>query len=732
MANSTSSYLDCATEAERQRLTELLAATGRTIDDVAAMVDPASQGTAYDRHKAAAARRQKRSAMSGRDIGEIPPVANPARRAEAEQSFRKFCEVYLSQRFTLAWSEDHLTAIDRIERSVRSGGLFALAMPRGNGKTTLAESAAIWTVATGLRRFVLLVGATADAAKSLMKSIKTELETNELLAEDWPEMCHPIRELEGISNKARGQVHNGKPTHIEWGSKHVVLAAIPGAKCSQAVIKAGGLLGADVRGSKHKMSTGEVSRPDFIIPDDPQTDKSARSELETQTRKRILNGALLGVAGPGKTIAGVMPVTVIRRGDLADYALDRKQSPHWHGERFKMLDTFPTNAKLLDSYAEIRTAELGNGGDGSIATQWWRDNQQAIEEGGRASWPERKLNSEASAIQHAINLRLDRGPEAFDAEFQNDPKDVAAAADLLTAEQITRKQSATGRAVCSIGTQHVTSFVDVQDDALFYLSVAWTGGFSGTVLDYGVYPQFGRTQFRLADLQGLLTRTYPGLGQEARWHRAIVELASHLATKEWQREDGTTVRASKVLVDSAYGKSTDTVYEAVRACGVAAVQCSRGKYYGASSQPMSDLNPKLGRRMGVHWFEDRVDGRQTRCITIDTNWWKSFVQSRLSTPLGDHGSLTIYNAESYQHATLAEHLTSEFRTRTFGRGREVDEWKIRPDRPDNHWLDCLVGCAVGASMSGLSVEGGKASRVAKPSKSIDFGELQRQARARRQ
>jgi hypothetical protein len=138
----------------------------------------------------------------------------------------------------------------------------------------------------------------------------------------------------------------------------------------------------------------------------------------------------------------------------------------------------------------------------------------------------------------------------------------------------------------------------------------------------------------------------------------------------------TTVRASKVLVDSAYGKSTDTVYEAVRACGVAAVQCSRGKYYGASSQPMSDLNPKPGRRMGVHWFEDRVDGRQTRCITIDANWWKSFIQSRLSTPIGDHGSLTIYRAEAYQHATLAEHLTAEFRTRTFGRGKTSTDGEV--------------------------------------------------------
>ena len=52
---------------------------------------------------------------------------------------------------------------------------------------------------------------------------------------------------------------------------------------------------------------------------------------------------------------------------------------------------------------------------------------------------------------------------------------------------------------------------------------------------------------------------------------------------------------------------------------------------------------------------------------------------------------------------LADHLTSEFRVKTTGRGRDVDEWKLRPGRPDNHWLDCLTGAAVAASMQGVSL-----------------------------
>jgi hypothetical protein len=54
---------------------------------------------------------------------------------------------------------------------------------------------------------------------------------------------------------------------------------------------------------------------------------------------------------------------------------------------------------------------------------------------------------------------------------------------------------------------------------------------------------------------------------------------------------------------------------------------------------------------------------------------------------------------------FAEHLTAEYRVKTEGRGRKVDEWKLRPQRSDNHWLDCLVGCAVAASIQGCVLFG---------------------------
>ena len=37
-------------------------------------------------------------------------------------------------------------------------------------------------------------------------------------------------------------------------------------------------------------------------------------------------------------------------------------------------------------------------------------------------------------------------------------------------------------------------------------------------------------------------------------------------------------------------------------------------------------------------------------------------------------------------------------------GRRVDVWQLRPQRPDNHWWDCIVGTAVAASVDGVTLD----------------------------
>ena len=95
--------------------------------------------------------------------------------------------------------------------------------------------------------------------------------------------------------------------------------------------------------------------------------------------------------------------------------------------------------------------------------------------------------------------------------------------------------------------------------------------------------------------------------------------------------------------------------------------------------------------------------------------------SRLKTAPGDPGRLAIDGTE---HALLAEHLTAETCTSVEAKGKRVDEWKAKPGR-DNHWLDCLVGCAVGASVNGAKLASANAGIRTTRTKVVSLAALQR-------
>ena len=135
-----------------------------------------SQQGGYAAHREAAAQRQADLSLQGRDIGELPAVVNPERKEACRFDLRKFCETYFPEVYSLEWSSDHLRAIGKLQKAVLEGGLFALAMARGSGKSSLTETAAIWAMAYGHREFVVVIGASEGAALEMLDSIKTELE----------------------------------------------------------------------------------------------------------------------------------------------------------------------------------------------------------------------------------------------------------------------------------------------------------------------------------------------------------------------------------------------------------------------------------------------------------------------------------------------------------------------------------------------------------------------------
>jgi hypothetical protein len=684
---------------------------------------PARKG-AYAAHRDRAGERQAEQSKKGRDIGTIPKPANPRRRAKCERNLQLFYDTYLAEKFPIPWSPDHLKSIKKREEAILFGGRFALAMPRGSGKTSMQEGGAIFALVYGHRRFVALIGSTAGSCSESMESIKVELETNELLAADFPEVCMPIRALDGIANRANAQTCMGERTRIEWSDDKIILPTILGSKASGAVFVARGRTGR-IRGLKHKTAGGEDLRPDLALADDLLTDDNAYSEAACEKVERLLARTILGLAGPKKKIAALFNGTVIRAGDATDRILDTKLHPEWEGERCKLLYVFPTNKAMWERYGEIRAESLRAGNKGVEATEFYSEHRDEMDAGAVVAWDERYNADELSALQHAMNLWIE-DPAAFAAEMQNDPIPEVLADNTMTAEQIAGKVNKLQRGLVPVEATHLTAFIDVQGSLLYYVVTAWADNFTGWVVDYGTWPDQQRSYFSLRDALKTIQMATKLNGLEESLYKALTTLVDKLLNQEWPVEGGGGTRIERLLIDSRWGLSTNIVYKFCRETGRApVVMPSQGQFIGASTKTMDQWEVKPGDRVGPNWRSPVPGKRIIRHVTFDSNYWKSFVHERLASPIGGKACLSLFGEQAATHRMIADHCKSEARIVVEGKGRVCDEWK-NVKKLDNHWFDGLVGTAVAGSMLGCAIDESRPKKkVKKVAKS--FAQMQAEA-----
>jgi hypothetical protein len=644
-----------------------------------------------------------------RDIApDYPGPGDLGTRAACERDFKLFCETYFPKAFNLPWGKDHPRIIERMEEIATEGGLLALAMPRASGKTALAIRLAIWALLYGYRRYVVLTAATERLAKDLLKAIKVELTLNERLARDFRQVCYPLQKLEGHARKAGGQHFAGHPTQIEWAKDRLTFpympeSALDGPDVGGSTISVVGLTGA-IRGQFSTLRDGTILRPDLVIGDDPSTRESANSPSQNADRLALVNGDILGLAGPGRKIASIFALTVITGGDLADVLLDRRRSPQWRGEKCRMLDSLPTNEELWGEYRRLREA-----GRNEEANELYRSRQAEMDAGADPTWPARFNADELSAVQGAMNLKIDN-EAVFMSEYQNSPIDPHEGdSPRLTAAQIAAKTNGIRRGLVPLGAEMLTAFIDVHDQILYFGVLAWSPEFTGWLVDYGTHPQKGARYFTQRKPSRPLSLAYPGTGKEGAIRAGLLDLTASLLSRDWPREDGTTMRIGKCLIDSGYQPAV--VGDVVRHSPHAAVlQASRGIGITASGRPIPEYDKTRGDRIGFNWLIPRlVDQTGTRRFSFDSNFWKSFVHARLAAAIGDPGCLSLYGHHADEHRLLADHLTAETPIRTTGQGRALDEWRTRPDRQDNHWLDVVCGAAAAASYLGAILPGSGAT-----------------------
>lgn len=646
---------------------------------------------AYEKKKIREADRQRKIAASGRDIGELPPVKNQARKDLCECNFRLFCELYFKDVFTLAWSLDHLEVIAAIQTTVLEGGLFALAMPRGSGKTSLCEIACVWAALYGHHKFILLIGADAEAASDSLEAVRTYLETNETLAEDFPEVCHPLKKLEGIQQ--RRLLYRDQPIKIKFTKTAVVLPDMPGSKSASVIFRVAGITGR-IRGMKFVRRDKTSVRPSLCLIDDPQTDESAGSDSMCKSRERVLSKAVRGLAGPGKKIAALMPCTVIRRNDMADRLLNRQIHPAWHGRRFKLVYEWPKRMDLWEKYITIRYDCQREDKPTTRATKFYRENFEEMNDGFKVAWPERFEPDEISAYQNCINLRYespDASEESFLCEYQNEPPDLESDLEKLpTVEELQAHEGPYPRQALAPEVAHVFAQIDVQETLLYWQAAGVCPNFTSYIMDYQTWPPQKVTSFTLKGATETLATLYPKANTDGRIYQGLTDLVAELLKMEFKTETGQTLRVEKIGIDASF--KTSLIHRFCRESDFAAMLFpTHGKGIKATQKPLRYYKTEPGEKLYELCMlaKGRTKARTTRHYLIDTNAVKTFLFERFATTIGDAGSIQLYKGHPTRHKLYCEHLLGEFRQRVTYEDRTVDHFQAKPGKPDNHYLDTL-------------------------------------------
>lgn len=651
------------------------------------------------------AEREKQDYEATRNIGEIPEVQNPERRKQCATSLKLFIEEYFrdAEKFNLPWASFHLETMKKMEHAILNGGLFCMALPRGSGKSAITERAIIWAIMYGYRHYIVAIGDGRSAAQEILETVQTEIESNERLIADFPEVCFPIQQLGGIVQRATGQRYHGKPTNISWGSGGtIVFPTIEGSPSSGSILVTAGI-NSRLRGMKRTTSDGREFRPDFVFLDDPQNDRSAASASQNEKRLKIIRGTILGLAGAKRKIAGIMACTVIRKDDVADTCLDRRLSPEWNGTRYGLLESMPVNENIWKQYHEIWAESQRTGNGISEATAFYEAHRREMDEGAMATWAERYEHDEISAIQYAMD-RLYINRETFYSEYQNQPLDEISADEIrLEPSEIIAKVSGLPRYAVPQECSKIVAYIDVQGKILPYAVMAFSEEGTGHVIDYGTYPDVG-WEWTLDDV----TTTYQtaGMGFEGSLTLALDTLTQSIVGKKYIREDGVEMQVERCLVDAAWGTSSSTVVAFCNRSQFSHVLMpSFGRGLTADKKPFSEYRKQVGQTIGDFWLVSK-NRQNVRVIEIDTNFVKTLVSMRIRTAIGDKGAFQIFGKQhdvqtNAIHRNFSLQMTSEYAIPTVGRDRTVNVWRLLPAR-DNHYWDCICGCYAAASERGVS------------------------------
>jgi len=680
------------------------------VDEVAAEIDgPLVEGAGANY----AAERSARNAeainaktAAAQEIGPLPQIANPARRKAASENNLLFADTYFKPTFYLPWAPYQRAMMDRFQNVVLSGGRECHAVRRGGLKSTCARVSTLWAVINGHRRFPVLVGATDDKASEHRENFFALLASSPLLLDDYPEMTPLLLKWRQPKRQFR---LDGRllALHPKDGRGRIVFPDIHDSASCQAHIAPYSVNATDVSGLSYVDRFGVTIRPDLLVFDDVQTPQSAKSPLMTEEREEAITKTFLGLAGLGEKIAAIMVATVREHDDLTERFLSRERHPDWDGEKYPSIIRMPDKMDLWETYGQ----KLSQGDTPTIgkamAQEFYETHRESMDGGGVVAWEHDKLPDELSALQSLMTVRaLDLS--FFRCEIQQEGEIQVNTSGLrLDAQTLLIRTSGYDRGRVPDDAAFLTAFVDSSDKVLWWMVLAVGKDLSGSIVDYGTWPDQQRPVFYKANLAHAIGDEAPGRSWEESFVVAHNELEQMLCD-DWQTVSGGTRQIDLILKDWSDGGQMPLIRSQIGSSKDRnRMRASKGFAPKPGRKPIHLWGDIHRDKSGTGWIERRSENPVH--VQFDANIIKSMAARRLLTARGAPSAIMLPGTDDRANRLLVEHFTSEVPKEVSYDGTKGVVWVDIPYR-NNDWWDCFCGCLTAASVLGCKLSGDTATK----------------------
>lgn len=596
-----------------------------------------------ERKREAKRQHDDRQASIDAQMAEAFKAINWRRRNRASKSLVAFVKTYMiGLLIDDAPEEMYIKALEEMEAALSQARPYNIELPRGSGKTSAAQMAVIYLLATGRRKFAVVVSANHAQSQNIIRDIFRAVIEEGPFSVDYPELALPFQLLEG--SYRRRQLYKGVCTNVSKTASQITFARLKDEDgkempTSQSTIVCKGVT-SGVRGLK----CGKL-RPDLVLLDDLQSHESAESAEQVQKLLDIIKCDIMNLSGKGKMNL-LMTSTPVAADDLT-CAIEA--DPNWKTTKYKAVLSWPKDIRdnpdngLWAQYFKLFDAENAQDKPHDGSRAFYRKNRKAMDDGAVLFAPHRyKPNEHLSALQALLEVRHTIGNAAFSVEHLLTVVRYSFALDIQP-KNVLAKMIDIPALVIPEGTVLTVASSDLNVSYAISTSVV---AFDRDMTAHVVWHEITKCR---------IDSKLPETEYNNAVIRALTGVGQHLA--------GLGISIDAWGIDGSgipFNAVTRFAKTSAKVCGIRACAMIGRANHMFNPYVRSRLRDALNDTVLAGDPQEHVQsGAGAKYIIWNADKWRSTAQKAILAPYPTQGGLTLYKADADEHVEFANQVCNE-------------------------------------------------------------------------